>query len=243
MARAGYGDRVEGFHAVAAAATAGRVEVLYVESSRANRPDVAQVVTVVESSGGSIRTHDDVRKLAETTAPQGMVAQCRPISSVSLESTVSFSNPAAVMVLDRIVDPHNVGAIVRSSVAAGIGGFVLSDRRAAPLGAATFKAAAGALEHARVAVVGSIAEAVSQLKRLGLWTVGLDSGGEGSLFGLDLFTEPVAVVVGGEGEGLSRLVGERLDMVVSIPMSGPTESLNASVAAALAVFEVARVRG
>ncbi|MGA7269732.1 MAG: RNA methyltransferase, partial [Acidimicrobiia bacterium] len=147
-----------------------------------------------------------------------------------------------MMVLDHVVDPHNLGAIVRSSVAAGVLGLVVAERRAAPLNATAFKAAAGALEHVRVASVGSVAEALSQLKKLGVWSVGLDAAGSECLFGLDLLTEPVALVVGGEGGGLSRLVADRVDVRAAIPMSGPIESLNVSVAAALAAFEIARVR-
>lgn len=242
MGRAGYGRRVEGFHAVVAAAERGRVEVLHVESGRLKRPDVAALVTRVEKSGGRVEAVADVRRLAETSAPQGVVAECRPIPSATLEDVAATSDPAAVMVLDRLVDPHNVGAVFRSAVAAGVTGFVLSDRRAAPLSGAAFKAAAGALEHATVAIVGSIAESVAMLSRLGLWTVGLDASAERSLWGLELLIEPVAIVVGGEGGGLSRLVADRVDMTVSIPMFGPTESLNASVASALAAFEVSRVR-
>ncbi len=103
------------------------------------------------------------------------------------------------------------------------------------------KAAAGALERLPVAAVSSIPDALQTLRKQGLWTVGLDAGGDRSLFGLDLLTEPVAVVVGAEGSGLSRLVRDRVDLVASIPMQG-TESLNASVAAALAMFEVNRAR-
>lgn len=242
MGRAGFGVRVEGLHAVGAAAEAGRVEVLHVETRRADRAEIVALAERVEAGGGTIRRVADVRALADTTAPQGVVAECRPIPASTLEQVARATEPAAVMVLDRVVDPHNVGAIVRSSVAAGVRGFVLSDRRAAPLGGAAFKAAAGSLEHARVAIVGSIAEAVSQLSRLGLWTVGLDAEGDRSLFGLDILTEPVAVVVGAEGAGLSRLVGDRLDVRAFIPMAGPTESLNASVAAALAAFEIVRRR-
>jgi cysteinyl-tRNA synthetase/tRNA G18 (ribose-2'-O)-methylase SpoU len=221
MGRAGYGDRVEGIHAVAAAAEGGRVRVLHVEAGREDRAEIADIARRVTTGGGEVRRVGDVRRLADTTAPQGVVAECRPIPAATLEEVVATSRPAAVMVLDRIVDPHNLGAIVRSTVAAGVTGLVLSDRRAAPLSGAAFKAAAGSLEHARVAIVGSIAEAVAQLSRLGLWTVGLDASGDRSLFGLDLLTEPVAVVVGAEGGGLSRLVGDRLDVVAHIPMAGP----------------------
>jgi 23S rRNA (guanosine2251-2'-O)-methyltransferase len=178
--------------------------------------------------------------MADTDAPQGVVAVCRPIRPATLESLTT--EQAAVLVLDHVEDPHNVGAAARSAVAAGVGGMVVSSRRAAPLSATAFKAAAGALDRLRVAVVGSIPEALSRLKDNGVWVVGLESGAEESLFDLGLLTEPVAVVVGAEGSGLAELTRKRCDVVVSIPMVPGTESLNASVSAALACFEIMRVR-
>jgi 23S rRNA (guanosine2251-2'-O)-methyltransferase len=145
-------------------------------------------------------------------------------------------------VLDHVVDPHNLGAIARSVMAAGLSGLVLPGRRAAPLSAAAFKSAAGALETVPVARVNSIADTLGRLRRLGLWSVGLDQAADQPLWGLSLLTEPVALVVGEEGGGLSQLVASRVEVRVRIPMAGPAESLNASVAAALAAFEVARVR-
>jgi 23S rRNA (guanosine2251-2'-O)-methyltransferase len=121
-------------------------------------------------------------------------------------------------------------------------GMVVSSRRAAPLSATAFKVAAGALESLPVAVVGSIPEALSRIKSHDVWSVGLDAGSPTSLFGLALLTEPVAIVVGAEGSGLSTLVEKRCDVLASIPMAPETESLNASVSAALACFEVMRVR-
>jgi 23S rRNA (guanosine2251-2'-O)-methyltransferase len=156
---------------------------------------------------------------------------------------VAATDPPAVVVLDHLEDPRNVGAIARSMVASGTLGLVVSRRRGAPLGATAFKSAAGAFEHLTIAEVSSVAAAVDDLRRLGVWIVGLDAGGDRSLFGLDLFTEPVAIVIGAEGRGLGRLVAERVDVTASIPLAGPVESLNASVAAALAVFEIGRVRG
>ncbi len=120
---------------------------------------------------------------------------------------------------------------------------VLSANRQAPLSAAAFKAAAGALERVPVTIVGSIPEALSRLKKAGVWIVGLHADADESLFGLDLLTEPVAMVIGAEGAGLSVLTAKRCDVLVGIPMTGATESLNASVSAALACFEVMRVRG
>lgn len=183
---------------------------------------------------------DDVRPLAETDAPQGLVADCKPILPVPLDRLVV--ERAAVIVLDHVQDPQNVGAITRSAAASGLTGMIVSSSRAAPLSAVAFKAASGALERLPVAVVGSIPEALSRLKDKGLWVVGLDTAGTSELFDLALLTEPVAIVIGAEGAGLSRLARARCDLVASIPMANGSESLNASVSAALAGFEVLRVR-
>ena len=242
MALAGFGDRVEGLHAVAAAAAAGRVERLWVDRGRLGRIEYQAVVEDVLASGGKTSEMDDLMSLAETTAPQGLVARCLPRKDVSLNEMASGAGSAAVMVLDRVVDPHNVGAIARSVAAAGLSGLVLASRRAAPLSAAAFKAAAGALETVPVSRVNSIAEAISRLRRLGLWSVGLDQNAGQVLWGLPLLAEPVALVVGDEGTGLSRLVSDRIEVRVRIPITVSVESLNASVAAALAAFEVFRVR-
>jgi len=236
MAPAGYGGSVEGVHAVAAAIAAGRVEKLFVERGRRDR--LEGIISAVDDS--MINLVDEVRSLAETDAPQGVVARCRPIRPVALDTLAGES--AAVLVLDHVEDPHNVGAAARSARAAGMTGLVVSSRRAAPLSAAAFKAAAGALEHLPVAVVGSIPEALSRLKGDGLWIVGLDMGGDQSLFDLDLLTEALAVVIGAEGSGLADLTRKRCDVLASIPMARPAESLNASVSAALASFEIMRVR-
>lgn len=236
MAPAGYGSSVEGLHAVAAALAAGRVETLYVERGRRGR--LGELLADVDAS--IVTLVDDVRQIAETDAPQGVIARCRPIAPVTLESL--GGDHTAVLVLDHVEDPHNLGAAARSAAAAGISGIVVSSRRAAPLSAAAFKAAAGALEQLPVAVVGSIPEALSRLGDNGVWVVGLDADGDRPLFGLDLLSEPVAVVVGAEGIGLAELTRKRCDLLVSIPMAAGTDSLNASVSAALASFEIMRVR-
>lgn len=238
MAPAGYGSRVEGLHAVAAAVEAGRVEQLIVEKRRAGREDVSRLISKVGES--RVRLVDDVRALSETEAPQGVLAECRPIRPVSLDSLAT--DRAALLVLDHLEDPQNVGAIARSATAGGCTGLVVSDRRAAPLSATAFKAAAGALERLPISIVGSIPEALSRLKSNDVWIVGLDATADQSLFGMELLTEPVALVIGAEGAGLSPLVAKRCDAVVAIPMVDETESLNASVSAALGIFEIMRVR-
>lgn len=236
MAPAGYGDKVEGIHAVAAALAAGRVEKLYVERGRRSR--LEHVLATVDES--RVVLVDDVRTVADTEAPQGVVAQCRPIRPATIENLATTS--ASILVLDHLEDPHNVGAAARSARAAGLTGMLVPSRRAAPLSAATFKAAAGALESLPVAIVNSVPEALSRLKEHGVWVVGLEAVAKQSLFGLELLSEAVAVVIGAEGAGLAQLTRKRCDVTVSIPMATDTESLNASVSAALASFEIMRVR-
>jgi len=236
VAPAGIGSRVEGLHAVVAALAAGRVRRLTVERGRkldalGDLPPGLQVVEV-----------QDVRDRAETSAPQGMIADCEPIATHSLKALAGLVERPTLVVLDHVEDPHNLGAVARSAVAAGSTGMVVAGKRAAPFGAAAFKAAAGALEQLPVAIVNSVGDAVARLERLSVWTVGLDVDADESLFGCQLFSEPVAVVMGAEGGGLSRLVRDRVSKVVHIPMAPGVESLNVSVSAALALFEVARVR-
>lgn len=240
MGPPGIGAEVEGVHAVAAALDAGRVLRLTVEASR--RRGLSDLLDAATRAGAEVGFVDDVRDFAVTSAPQGVVARCTPITPVSLDEAVARGTPTALVVLDHLEDPHNVGAVARSAVAAGFTGMIISSRRSAPLGATAFKSAAGMLEHLDLVVVSSVADAIEDLRRLQVWSVGLDGDGDRDVFGLDLFTEPVAVVVGAEGGGLSRLVRERCDVVAHIPIHEKVESLNASVAAALALFEVARVR-
>jgi len=242
MARAGIGDRVEGFHAVAAAQAAGRVQTLTIERLRLRHDAYAALVAAAETQGTSVSVVEDVRPLAATDAPQGVVATCTPIAVRTLDDVIHLATPTALLLVDHVNDPRNLGAIARSALAAGVPALAVPRRRSAPLGATAFKAAAGAFEQVAVAQVGSVADAVRELRQAGVWTVGLDAAAERSLFGLDLLAEPVAVVLGAEGQGLSRLVAERVDQLARIPMRGPAESLNVSVAAGLAVFELARVR-
>ncbi len=242
MASAGIGDSLEGFHAVRAAVDAGRLTGLQIERSRLKRPDYQRLVDDARQSGVAVEQVEDVRDRAVTGAPQGVVAQARPLPLSPLDEAVAAADPAALLVLDHLEDPRNVGAIARSMLAAGVPALVVPERRSAPLGATAFKAAAGAFERLTIAEVKSTADALRRLRKLDVWLVGLDAGGDRSLFGCDLLQEPVAIVVGAEGRGLSQLAGDLLDLTVSIPISSEVESLNASVAASLAVFEVSRMR-
>ena len=146
-----------------------------------------------------------------------------------------------VVLCDGITDPHNLGAIIRSAEVAGAHGVVIPRRRSAGLNAACAKAAAGALEHLPVARVSNLAAALAELKENGLFLFAADMAGV-SMYQADL-TGPAAIVIGSEGEGLSRLVRESCDAVISIPQRGRIPSLNASNAAAVLLFEALRQRG
>ena len=239
----GIGDRLEGVHAVTAALQAGRVTSLSVERGAAKSADMQGLIALAEKVGASVDIVADVSSLAATSAPQGVVARARPLPTVSLAELVEGATRPAFIVLDHAEDPRNVGAIARSARAAGFDGMVVSSRRAAPLGATAFKAAVGAFEQLPIAVVASIADAVRHLQDRGVWTVALDGAATESLYDVRVLDEPVAVIVGAEGRGVSKLVLERCDVVARLPMASGVESLNAGVAAALAMFEIARVRG
>ena len=148
-----------------------------------------------------------------------------------------------MVALDGVTDPRNLGAVVRSVAAFGGHGVVVPERRSAGMTAAAWKVSAGAAARVPVARASNLTRALEDLKASGCFVVGLDTGGDVALPDLELAGEPLVLVVGSEGKGLSRLVREACDAVVSIPMAGRVESLNAGVAAGVALYEVARRRG
>lgn len=174
---------------------------------------------------------------------QGVLAYVSPYEYVDLEDVIGRDTGQLplVVLLDGVTDPHNVGAIVRTAEAAGAQGVVLPKRRSAPLTSTVAKAAAGALEYIPVARVTNLVQAMEQLKRRGYWLVGADVAGSVPYTRFD-YRVPVAVVIGSEGKGLGRLVKERCDQLVRLPMLGRMESLNASVAAGVLLYEVVRQR-
>jgi 23S rRNA (guanosine2251-2'-O)-methyltransferase len=186
--------------------------------------------------------------LAGTEAPQGVIAFADPLPAVDLAELLSRPAPSPrpnqpfLLILDGVTDPHNLGALLRTATCAGVTGVVVSRHRSARLGPAAVKAAAGAVEHVPVAVVPGVAAALGQVAAAGVWTLGLDANGEGLLWEQPVMEGPVAVVLGAEGRGLSRLVRQRCDLLVRIPTPGPLPSLNVAAAGAVACLEVARRR-
>ncbi|MCQ3804822.1 MAG: 23S rRNA (guanosine(2251)-2'-O)-methyltransferase RlmB [Acidimicrobiia bacterium] len=243
MAPTGYGGRVEGLSAVEAALEAGRVDRLQVIKRSASSSRLADLLDLARDMGVAIDRRATLEGIAVTSSHQGVIADCRLLRPVTLSRLVSESTPASLVVVDHVTDPRNLGAIARSAVAAGTPRLVIPRRRGSPLTPTAFKAAAGALERARVCLVSSIPEAIRRLSQMDVWSVGLTAEAPDSLFGLPLLSAPVALVVGAEHRGLSRLVMDRVDQLAAIPMAPEAESLNASVAAGLALFELARMRG
>jgi 23S rRNA (guanosine2251-2'-O)-methyltransferase len=181
-------------------------------------------------------------KMAQEGVHQGVAAEVQPLPAYTVEELVrEAAGVPLLVVLDGIEDPHNVGAIVRTAHAAGADGVIRQARHAARLDGAAAKASAGAVNHVRIATVVNIARAIEELKELGIWTIGLDAEAPETYDQVD-YTLPTALVLGAEGEGLRRLVRERCDRAVGIPMQGQVGSLNVSVAAGVALFEVVRQR-
>jgi 23S rRNA (guanosine2251-2'-O)-methyltransferase len=171
-----------------------------------------------------------------------VVAEIQALPAYTIEEIVAeAAGPPLLVVLDGVEDPQNVGAILRSADASGADGVVRQARHAAPLDGATAKASAGAVHHVRIATVVNIARTIEELKALNVWTIGFDDAARDTYDQVD-FTLATALVLGAEGTGLRRLVKESCDRLVSIPMKGAVSSLNVSVAAGVALFEVARQR-
>ncbi len=185
---------------------------------------------------------------ARSEAPQGVLAHAAEIPEADLGELLRVGAPGAgkspfLVAVDGVTDPGNLGAILRSCEGAGVSGVLLPRHRSVHVTPTVAKASAGAVEYVPMALVPGLPAALKQLSERGIWVVGLDDGADRSLYEIgSLATEPICVVLGAEGAGLSRLVRERCDSIVSIPMAGHVSSLNVSTAAAISLYEVARSR-
>lgn len=237
---------IYGINPVIEALKVGRVTAVWMAAGA--NPRLQQVADLARQKGVAVRSRDgqSLDRLAEGGVHQGVVAELRETGPLSVADLVRGAQDRGaaplIVVLDGIEDPHNVGAILRTSDAAGVDGVIRQSRRAAPLGGVAAKASAGAVAHVKVADVVNIARAVEELKEAGVWTIGLAGDAPKRYDEID-FTLPSALVLGAEGDGLRRLVRERCDWLVSIPMRGQVDSLNVSVAAGVVLFEAVRQRG
>ena len=232
---------IYGINPTVEALRAGRVTEISVSTRR--QRGLAEILALAGRGRVRVRRVEttELDRMARGGSHQGVVAAVRQLDECAVADLVAAQATPLLVVLDGIEDPQNLGAIARTAEAAGVGGLVLQTRRAASVTGAAVKASAGALAHLRLAPVVNISRALDELKAAGVWTIGLDAGSEQSLYDIDL-TVPSALVVGAEGRGLRRLVRERCDRRVALPMRGQMSSLNASVAVGVALFEAIRQR-
>jgi 23S rRNA (guanosine2251-2'-O)-methyltransferase len=246
------GDQIEGRQAVRELLLAGRrrtVEV-YVATGEDGRLDgpLQELVELADDLRVTVKrvSRAKVDSLARTEAPQGVVAHAEELPEADLDDLITTrtraGGPPFLVAVDGVTDPGNLGAVLRSAECAGASGIVLPRHRAVHITPTVAKAAAGAVEHLPIAVVSGLPSAIERVKRAGVWVVGLDAGGSTPLGRLPFAVDPVLLVLGAEGAGLTRLVRERCDAIASIPLYGVTESLNVAAAAAIATYEIARAR-
>jgi 23S rRNA (guanosine2251-2'-O)-methyltransferase len=233
-----------GFHAVEEALAAGRALDRIVIARGRHGERVEAVVQLARSKSVPVRFEErsQIDRLAGTREHQGIAALAAAKPALELEDLLAAKTPQGLLVLlDGIEDPHNLGAIVRTALAAGAHGVVIPERRAVGLTDTVERASAGALAHLPVARVKNLVRAMEEMKEPGYWLIGLDERAEKKYTEAD-FSGQVGIVLGSEGEGLHELTRKRCDFLVSIPTSGPVRALNVSVAAGVVLFEVVRQR-
>ncbi len=187
-----------------------------------------------------------IDQVARTEGPQGVVALASAVEGTDLEELcqpTGKGRPPFLLVFDGVTDPHNLGNLLRSAECAGVTGIVLPKHRSAHLSPTVAKVAAGAIEYLRMTLVPGVPSALQRMSSLGLWTVGLDGDAPRSLYDLPLGDQPVALVVGSEGDGLAPLTRKRCDALAAIPQHGTLSSLNVATAGSIACFDIARRRG
>lgn len=187
-----------------------------------------------------------LNSMSSTEAHQGVIATISPIEYVSVDDILKSAEEKGeqpfIIILDEIEDPHNLGSVIRSANAFGAHGVIIPKHRSASVTATAVKTSAGACFHTPVAKVTNLVNTMKELKKQGVWITGADMGGEKDIYSADL-SGPVAIVIGNEGSGMSRLVREECDFIVNIPMVGEIESLNASVSASIFMYKVSEIRG
>jgi 23S rRNA (guanosine2251-2'-O)-methyltransferase len=243
-------DRLTGPNAVREALVAGRPLQAVIIARGHHGDRLEEIARLAKRNNVPVRFEERARidQLSGTRQHQGVFAMVASKAAIALEDLLGQPDQQdqargsrLLVLLDGVEDPQNLGAIIRSALAAGATGVVIPERRAAGLGDAAARASAGAVAHLPVARVTNLPRAMEELKEAGYWLVGFDERSDRSYTDVDL-RGSIALVLGGEGKGLHQLVRERCDFLVSIPARGPVPSLNVSVAAGIALFEVVRQR-
>ena len=244
------GTQIEGRQAVRELLLAGRrrVHEILISEELDDNPVMSDILELARDQRVPVRkiARRELEREARSEAPQGVIAFAQELSESDLADFVAGSSAKKkpfLIAVDGVTDPGNLGAILRSCDGAGVDGVILPKHRAVHVTPTAAKSAAGAVEYVPMCIVGGLPTALRQLKEAGVWIVGLHDSADKSIFDLgDLAIEPICLVLGAEGPGLSRLVRERCDVLVSIPMLGSLSSLNVSAATALATYEIVRAR-
>lgn len=216
-------------------------------SETANKNALGKIFDLARKNGVpySFVNSKKIEEMSTTGHSQGIVALAASVSysevSDILEESRKKGTAPFIIIADEITDPHNLGAVIRTANAAGADGVIIPKHRSVGINAVVAKTSAGAVYHTKIAKAASLSKTIDFLKKEGIWVFGSDMAGEKSIYEADL-SGPVALVVGSEGKGISRLLKEKCDFLVNIPMLGKTESLNASVAAAVIMYEILRRR-
>jgi 23S rRNA (guanosine2251-2'-O)-methyltransferase len=241
-------NKVEGRNAVSEVLKSDR-DINKILIANGNREgSINKIISLARERGIVIQFVDKtvIEKLSLTNSSQGIIADVSVKNYIDLDDILNDCNKEGkrpfLIILDGITDPQNLGAILRTADAVGVDGVIIPKRRAVGLNTIVSKISAGAVEYVPVAKVVNIASTIEYLKSKNIWVVGTDVSGKSSYYEADL-KGAIALVIGSEGKGMSRLVKERCDFNVSIPMKGKITSLNASVASALVMYEVLKQRG
>ena len=222
------------------------IEKIYI-SNKAYGSQISKIIAAAKEKGVPFKAvpPDKIDELAKTEANQGIVAVCAEVSYVTVADILNRAKekqePPFVIIADEITDPHNLGAIIRTANCTGAHGVIIPKNRSAGVNPVVFKTSAGAAAHTPVARVGNLTQAMNELKENGLWITGADMAGEQEMCDADL-TGPIALVVGSEGRGITKKIRAGCDFFMRIPMAGEINSLNASVAAAVLMYEALRQR-
>ncbi len=242
-----YEDIIEGRNAVTAAIKSGRqIDKIYIKKGD-NKGSMLPIIAKAKDRGIPIVEVDQKKldSMSETGVHQGVIARIPPYEYKTVDDILAIARekgePPFIVILDHLEDPHNLGSIIRTANCAGVHGVIISKHDGVTLTAAAVKASAGAASFTPVARVTSIPQTIDRLKEEGIWVTGADAAGDRSIYDADL-KGAVALVVGGEDKGISRLTAQKCDFLVGIPMKGDVNSLNASVAAALMIYETMKQR-
>ncbi len=242
-----YEDIIEGRNAVTAALKSGRqIDKIYIRRGD-NKGSMLPILAKAKEKGIPVVEIDKAKldSMSETGVHQGVIARIPPYEYKTVDDILNIARekgePPFIVILDHLEDPHNLGSIIRTANCAGVHGVIISKHDGVTLTAAAVKASAGAASFTPVARVNNIAQTVDYLKEQGIWVTGADAAGDRSIYEADL-KGAVALVVGGEDKGISRLTASKCDFLVGIPMKGDVNSLNASVAAALMIYETMKQR-